>query len=91
MGGPITDNGDPPWVGQPSRSMPRGSTRRGDPVSPMTAASSYRMIEIGALAAVRARHLHDHAKHLANIAAAAAFAAMAGAGTSRSSTGRGCC
>jgi hypothetical protein len=42
--------------------------------------------------AVLALHTADHAKHLANIGAAMAeFTAMAGAETSRSSTGWGCC
>jgi hypothetical protein len=42
------------------------------------------------LAAVHALHTADHAKRVANIAAAVAFTAIAGVGTSRSSTGRGC-
>jgi hypothetical protein len=49
------------------------------------------VIGAGGLAAVHAFHTADHAKHLANIAAAvAAFTAMPGVGTSRSSTGRAC-
>jgi len=52
MGGPITANGNPPWVGSTLLgTMPRRSTRRRDPLSRGGCIIQLPRIVIGALAA----------------------------------------